>query len=42
MAKTIKDSLCKNLNMLLAEPIANVLDDRYRKLMSMGLQLENA
>lgn len=38
MAKSIKDSLCQNLNMLLSEPIANVLDTRYRKLMAMGLQ----
>lgn len=37
MAKNIKDALCKNLNLLLAEPIANVLDERYRKLMAMGL-----
>ncbi len=38
MAKTIKDSLSKNLNMLLAEPIGDLLDNRYRKLMAMGLQ----
>ncbi len=38
MAKTLKASLCKNLNLLLAEPIANLLDQRYKKLMSMGVQ----
>lgn len=37
MAKTMKDALCKNLNMLLAEPIAKTLDERYRKFMSMGI-----
>lgn len=37
MAKSIKDALCSNLNLLLAEPIANLLDQRYQKLMSMGL-----
>lgn len=38
MAKTIKEALTKNLNLLLAEPIADLLDKRYRKLMAMGLQ----
>lgn len=37
MAKSIKDALSKNLNILMADPIANVLDQRYQKLMSMGL-----
>jgi acetyl-CoA carboxylase carboxyl transferase subunit alpha len=38
MAKTMKDSLTKNLNLLLAETTADLLDQRYRKLMSMGMQ----
>ena len=40
MAKTLKDSISKNLNLLLAESTANLLDRRYRKFMSMGLQYE--
>lgn len=38
MANTIKDSLTKNLNLLLAETTADLLEQRYRKLMSMGMQ----
>lgn len=38
MAKTIKDALTKNLNLLLADPIADVIENRYRKFMAMGIQ----
>lgn len=38
MAKTIKDSLTKNLNLLLSESTAGLLEQRYRKFMAMGLQ----
>lgn len=38
MAKTLKDALTKNLNLLLAEPVSRLLEQRYNKLMSMGLQ----
>ncbi len=37
MAKTLKDSLTKNLNLLLAETTSDLLGQRYRKLMSMGV-----
>jgi len=37
MAKTLKDSLTKNLNLLLAETTADLLEQRYRKLMAMGI-----
>ncbi len=38
MAKTLKDRLTQNLNMLLAESTPSLLENRYKKLMSMGLQ----
>lgn len=38
MAQTIKDALVKNLNLLKAESITSLLDQRYKKYMAMGIQ----
>lgn len=38
MAKTIKTALIRNLNLLQAESVPSLLDQRYKKFMAMGLQ----
>jgi acetyl-CoA carboxylase carboxyl transferase subunit alpha len=40
MAKTIKDALTRNLNLLMAESTTALLENRYKKFMAMGLQQE--
>jgi acetyl-CoA carboxylase carboxyl transferase subunit alpha len=40
MAQTIKEALKKNLNLLMAESVSTLLDQRYKKYMAMGLQTQ--